>query len=117
MTAAKRRALVHLSVLHAHDLELQTCIATDDERIVAATRRGDAHHSYHPRESLADAISSAQDHRADTGTTTMQRAEGEAGNTDEGETSGRDWLEEMRARDAALQARIAKGDVAVFGRL
>lgn len=122
VSAAKRRALVHLNVLHAHDLELQTCIATDDERIVAATRRGDALHSCaEPCDApLTGGSGSVAPGEPDRGARAGHGGAGEEGG--EGvrvgavaEPSGGGWLEEMRARDAALQVRIARGDAAMFG--
>lgn len=119
VSAAKRRALVHLNVLHAHDLELQTCIATDDERIVAATRRGDAFHSCaEPCDAPMTADPVAPGGQAGRGGACQGcPAEGESasGASIGGEPGGGGWLEEMRARDAALQARIARGDAAMFG--
>eukprot|EP00892_Ulva_mutabilis_P002617 jgi/Ulvmu1/12356/UM009_0002.1 len=121
VSATKRQALVQLNVLHAHDLELQTCIATDDERIVAATRYGDTRHMYAPATSglLAQPDEPALDREAFSAgggrRCTAEAPASEGGRNDTGGASRRDWLAEMRARDAALQARIAQGDAAVFG--
>lgn len=93
-------ARVVLEITHARDVALQHTISQDDARVLAAISRGDR--GYADDAGCPPRQTRALDHDA-----------GQVSSPAQPPSCSADWLERARARDAALQARIARADTIV----
>ena len=129
LSDAEKRKLVTLSFTHARDVELQHTIASDDERIVAAVagtsiapgEDSDAgagvqavHTCTAAHQSAQTAAGLSRQRRPSAASQAVEDDQGrrvhEGARQDDTEQYDGDWLERIRAHDAALQARIAAQD-------